>query len=428
MRWFLIRHLSKIQRSGNSVLGLLNVGLRGVTLLSKFILLFFLAKYLEPDKVGLYGLVTATISYAFYFLGFEFYTFSNREIVKSHLENWAPILKSQAYFTAIMYLLLTPFLILIFTFKLLPFEIIGYFFVLLVLEHLSQEFNRIFVAMTKPLLASLILFVRSGLWVYFLVATMYFTTDLHNLKYVFQFWIAGALIACLVSALYIYKLKLPGWNLTVDKSWIKRGCIRAAPFFLASAAIRGIFTIDRYWFEALTDLKTVGAYVLFMSLSNAIISFLDSGVFVFAYPQLIKAHENKSTLEFNLKMKKLLKLVTGLLVISSPLIYFGTQPLLQILGKSHYIEFQWMLPALLLATSIFCLGLIPQYGLYAQEKDRHIIISNLISFFVFIATAAILSQFVKEWAILIALNISLFCGSLWCTLMYLKHTPKYPSN
>lgn len=410
------------------MLGLLNVGLRGITLLSKFILLFFLAKYLEPDKVGLYGLVTATISYAFYFLGFEFYTFSNREIVKNPLKNWAPILKSQAYFTAFMYLILTPFLVLIFTFKLLPTEIAGYFFVLLVLEHLSQEFNRIFVAMTKPLLASLILFVRSGLWVYFLVATMYFTTDFHDLKYVFQFWIIGALLACLASAFYVYKLHLTGWNLSVDKSWIKRGVIKAAPFFLASAAIRGIFTIDRYWFEALTDLKTVGAYVLFMSLSNALISFLDSGVFVFAYPQLIKAHENKSMTEFNLKMKRLIQQVTGLLAISSLLIYFGTQPLLQILGKSHYIEFQWMLPSLLLATSIFCLGLIPQYGLYAQEKDRHIIISNIISFLVFITATALLSQFVKEWAILIALNVSLFCGALWCSLMYWKHTPKQHLN
>jgi O-antigen/teichoic acid export membrane protein len=410
------------------VLGLLNVGLRGITLLSKFILLFFLAKYLEPDQVGLYGLFTATISYAFYFLGFEFYTFSNREIVKEQLRNWAPILKSQASFTALMYLLLTPFLVLIFAFKLLPIEIAGYFFILLVLEHLSQEFNRIFVAMTKPVLASLILFVRSGLWVYFLVTTMYFTTDIHDLKYVFQFWIAGALLACTASTYYIYKLNLPGWNLPIDKTWIRRGVIKAAPFFLASAAIRGIFTIDRYWFEALTDLKTVGAYVLFMSLSNALISFLDSGVFVFAYPQLIKAHENKSMAEFHTKMKKLVQQVSGLLVISSLLIYFGTQPLLQVLGKPHYVEFQWMLPLLLLATSIFCLGLIPQYGLYAQEKDRHIIISNMISFFVFISMTALVSLFNKEWAVLIALNISLFCGTFWCALMYWKHTPRQQTN
>lgn len=409
------------------VIGLLNVGLRGITLISKFILLFFLAKYLEPDKVGLYGLFTATISYAFYFLGFEFYTFSNREIVKNSRTNWAPLLKSQAVFMTFMYIILVPFLVLIFTFKLLPFEIAGYFFVLLVLEHLSQEFNRIFVAMTKPLLASLILFIRSGLWVYFLVSAMYWTTDFHDLKYVFQFWIFGSFAACLASAMYIYSLKLPGWSLAVDKTWIKRGCLKAAPFFLASAAIRGIFTIDRYWFESLTDLKTVGAYVLFMSLSNALISFLDSGVFVFAYPQLIKAHENKAMGEFHLKMKKLLKLVFGLLVVSSLLIYFGTTPLLQILGKPHYIEFQWILPSLLLATSIFCLGLIPQYGLYAQEKDRHIIISNVISFLVFIIITGFLSQFVKEWAVLIALNVSLFSGSLWCSLMYLKHTPKHVS-
>lgn len=40
---------------------LLNLVLRGTTLVSKFALLFVLAKFLEPLEVGLYGLFSATI-------------------------------------------------------------------------------------------------------------------------------------------------------------------------------------------------------------------------------------------------------------------------------------------------------------------------------------------------------------------------------
>lgn len=405
------------------VLSILNVGLRGITLLSKFILLFFLAKYLEPDKVGLYGLFTATVSYAFYFLGFEFYTFSNREIVKNPLDNWAPILKSQAYFTAFMYLILAPFLFLIFTFKLLPLEIAGYYFVLLVLEHLSQEFNRIFVAMTKPLLASLILFARSGLWVYFLVTTMYFTTDFHDLKYVFQFWIAGALLACLASAFYIYKLQLPGWNLSVDKSWIKRGVIKAAPFFLASAAIRGIFTIDRYWFEALTDLKTVGAYTFYMSISNALISFLDSGIFVFIFPKLIKSFEAKDKISFNKNFNELKMKVVVFLLLFNATILSSIDTLLIAINKRQYLEQKWMLPYLLLATTFFCLGQIPQYGLYSQGRDKPIIVGNILSFIIFITATYLFSKIFPSHTVIISLNISLLFGSTWCALMYKMQTP-----
>jgi hypothetical protein len=51
---------------------LINISLRGMTLVSKFLLIFFLAGFLEPKELGLYGLLAATIGYSMYLLGFEF--------------------------------------------------------------------------------------------------------------------------------------------------------------------------------------------------------------------------------------------------------------------------------------------------------------------------------------------------------------------
>ena len=45
---------------------LANIGLRGITLASKFALLLVLAKYLEPSDVGLYGLIAVTVAYGMY--------------------------------------------------------------------------------------------------------------------------------------------------------------------------------------------------------------------------------------------------------------------------------------------------------------------------------------------------------------------------
>ena len=61
----------------------LNLVLRGSTLASKFALIFVLAKFLEPAEVGLYGLFSATIFYCLMALGFDFYTYSTREIIVS---------------------------------------------------------------------------------------------------------------------------------------------------------------------------------------------------------------------------------------------------------------------------------------------------------------------------------------------------------
>lgn len=51
---------------------LINLNLRTVTLLSKFALIFVLAKLLEPAEVGLYGLLAATVALGFMALGYDF--------------------------------------------------------------------------------------------------------------------------------------------------------------------------------------------------------------------------------------------------------------------------------------------------------------------------------------------------------------------
>lgn len=83
---------------------LANILLRALTLSSKFLLVFYLAKFLEPAQLGLYGLFAATIGYALYILGLEFYTFSTREFIKTPSSEWGNYLKSQTYLTLTIYL------------------------------------------------------------------------------------------------------------------------------------------------------------------------------------------------------------------------------------------------------------------------------------------------------------------------------------
>lgn len=61
-----------------SLVRILNVLMRGVTLLCKFLLIFFLAKFLDPQDVGLYGLLAGTIGYAFFQLALSFILFDAR--------------------------------------------------------------------------------------------------------------------------------------------------------------------------------------------------------------------------------------------------------------------------------------------------------------------------------------------------------------
>lgn len=125
MRLFAFIH--KNRPTGGFAAPALNFGLRGATLTSKFILVFFLALFLEPGDLGLYGLLTVTISYSIYVIGFDFYTYSTRELLAQPRERWSPMLRDQGVYFMLAYLLVLPLLVVIFLQGWLPWHLAGWF-------------------------------------------------------------------------------------------------------------------------------------------------------------------------------------------------------------------------------------------------------------------------------------------------------------
>lgn len=363
---------------------LTNIALRGMTLASKFLLIFFLARFLEPAELGLYGLLTATIGYALYLLGFDFYAFTTREILKRERSEWGGLLKDQGALSLVLYAVFLPLLSLVFIKGLLPWSLAGWFFVLLVLEHLTQELGRLLIAISEQLLASLVLFLRSGIWAVAVTALMFVEPGSRSLDFVMGAWTLGGLAALLLGLYRLRKLKIGGWHKKVDWRWIATGLKIAIPLLVATLAIRGVFTLDRYWFQALAGLEILGAYVLFMGVSNALMSFLDAGVFAFSYPGLISAHNRQDGTAFHQGMRKLLlqTLVLSSAFVAVALLAIG--PLLSWLDKPLYLEQQGLFPWILLTTALYALGMVPHYALYAQGYDKPIIHSHIASLLVFI--------------------------------------------
>lgn len=170
---------------------LFNLAMRGMTLLAKFLLIFFLARFLEPHELGLYGLLVAAIGYAIYLLGLDFYTYTTRELIKHDRVLWGGMLKSQGALMLVLYCIVLPLLLLVFVAEKLPWWAAGWFFALLVLEHLNQEASRLLIAISDPLFASVALFLRQGAWVLFLVPVMYAAPELRSLTGVLLAWTAG---------------------------------------------------------------------------------------------------------------------------------------------------------------------------------------------------------------------------------------------
>lgn len=404
-------------------LQLSNISIRGMTLISKFLLIFFLARFLEPAELGVYGLLAATVGYSMYLLGFDFYTYSTRELLKRQRQEWGGVLKAQGALTLVLYAIFLPLLSLVFINDLLPMRVLGWFFVLLILEHLNQELGRLLVAVSQQLSASLVLFLRSGVWAILVAGVMFFYPDTRDLDVVFGAWTLGGLTALWLGIFRVNRMGLSGWRQKVDWVWIIKGLKVALALLVATLAIRGVFTLDRYWFQELAGLNMLGAYVLFMGVSMALMSFLDAGIFAFIYPGLISAYQQEDAVGFRRGMLKLLLqtvCVCGVFVLVA-LLAIG--PLLAWLDKPLYSEQQGLFVWILLATVLYAVGMIPHFGLYAQGRDRPIIYSHIASLIVFILATGSFAQYWPHLAVPLGLCVSFFCVLCWKSWGFYRLTP-----
>lgn len=402
---------------------IMNMTLRGLTLLSKFVLIFFLGRYLEPDQLGLYGLLTATIAYALYLLGFDFYIFTTREILKKEKDEWGGILKDQAVLSGALYLIFLPLLSLIFFFDLLPWKICFWFYLLLIFEHITQELSRLLVAISDQVFASIIIFLRQGLWGIVVVFLMYTQQESRHLELVLGAWALGSLASLLLSLYRLKKMNISGWSKPTNYKWMLTGLKTAIPFLVATLAIRGLFTLDRYWFEYLTDLETLGCYVLFIGISNALMSFLDAGIFSFIYPELIRNWQKQLPEKFSESYRKLTIQTVALSLGFSLIALICIEPFLNWLNKPFYAENIHLFPWLLVVLMLYAIGMIPHYCLYAQGKDKPIIYSNIAGFLVFLPSTCAFSIYSPQLAVPLGLCLSFLVIFAWKTWSFFKLTP-----
>ena len=382
-----------------------NVFLRGVTLLSRFALLLFLAKFLEPRDVGSYGLLTAVIGYFVYIVGFEFYVYANREVISHNNKLQFYYLKNQLFFGLGVYLISIPVVLSVFKLSNLPFEYFYLSLMILFSEYVSLELYRHLVATSLQLKASFLLFIRSGLWPIVATSGMIFYEELQYIDFILYSWLTASMVATIYGA-YILGFKWPvnyKSFFLCDLAWVKKGVNLTFLYFLAALSVQAIFTVDRFIFESIVGLEVLAAYILFISFIFAIASFVDSGVFAYLYPRLVAIAGNKKYFEFydvfNGMIKQVFWVVMALSIIVSMLYFFGVE----YLDRDVYEAYWLMLPLLLIAVFFQLMGMSFQIGLYALHKDKIITYTKISLVFIFLLMVGLLVDRFSFYAVPVAL-------------------------
>lgn len=397
----------------------LSVLFRAMTLFSKFLLIIMLAKLIPGDSVGLYGLVSAAVSYAIFVVGFEFYTFSTREMIAHPREYWRGMIKSQTALAFLVYFIFIPVIFFIYKYNILPKGTELWFISLLFFEHISQEINRILIVAQNQLLASVVLFIRQGMWCWIVVGLMLIKPAMRSIEIVFILWLSSAMLASCIGGFYIVGITRENKDNYISWTWVKRGVKLSLPMLAAALAMRGIFTFDKFTVENISGLAVVGAYTLFISMTSAIQSFLDTILIAFSFPKIATLAAQKKYADYFNEVNKFARQVIGLSFALCSGCWISGYVVVSWINKSEYTQYFPLFGWLVVATFIYCLSLIPHLALYSLKEDKVIVISQtfiLSLFVVFLFAAYWLSDiYIISFGMIISFSILL----MWKSIAYI---------
>jgi O-antigen/teichoic acid export membrane protein len=387
---------------------ILNILLRLVSMISRFVLLLYIAKYFTAYDLGVYGIFVITISYSLYLVGLEFHRYSQRILLGKDYSLWKQIIKNQMIFYLISYIFFFPLLFLIFFYNLLSKEFIVYFYLILLLEHITQEISRLLVTMKKPLEANIMTFVKVGLWVYIVTAIMYSNKNLNKLETIWITWIIGDVLSLFVGYFFTKELK---WKeimrSKIDIVLLKKGFLVSLPFIVVILANRGIFTLDRYSINYYFGKDLVGVYTFYIGIANAIQTFIDAGVIMYLYPKMIEAFNKKDFKNYIKYKKEMLRGIVIMFIIIVLFIYLFIDYVLIYINKDLFFKNINVLWVLCLSGFLMSIGIVYDHSLYAKEKDKVLMNNSLFTIIIFLICLFFLNNLFIELGILnVALSMT----------------------
>ena len=373
---------------------IINLFLRGLTLLSKFLFIYVIAKFYSVDDVAEYTLFTSIIVYSVYIVGLDFYTYSNRNMIVNEKHN----ISNEIFNQILLYFFV--FFVFVVLFYLFKFnEIIGIshpilFLIILFSEHLSQEFTRILIVLEKQVAASFCLFLRTSTWC--VVSTILIYWGGISLYNIFIIWAVFSYVSMFFGVFYVHrKVNFKFSLFSLNLKWIKKGILISLPFIIASLAYRFSFVFDRYFLEDYFNSTIVASYAVYAAICSSLVYVFDALVLQFSYPKLIKEYSSKNFDIFKILVNQLI--IKSVLIISLLFLFvlIISGYLLSYLGEPAYIDNFKCFIVILFGYLFYSLSYVPHYILYSMSDDRWILISSLVIPLIFVSGVLIVSNVIE---------------------------------
>jgi O-antigen/teichoic acid export membrane protein len=402
----------------------INLFLRATSMFAKFLIIVYIGKYLGADALGEYGLFFSTITIAIFFLGMDFYTFNTREIIKHEHNYRFKLIRDQWIFHLLNYIVILPLLLVVFFFDIIPYKYLFIFYLLLVLEHMSQELYRLYTTLGMPIFANILLFFRTSLWVY--IITILWVYDMENIKNLYSIyvaWVIGAFISVVIGFIYLFKLyDKNDLKTKIDWQWVIKGFKISMPFFASTIAFKVIGFTDRYMIDYYMTKNDVGVYTFLSSIANTTQTIVFTVVIMVYYPKLIELYQKNKYIDFEIISRKFLLEVIIYSFAVIIIIIIIINPILIYMNRVEFSQSITVLWILLFGALVINVSFVFHYILFAKQLDKVIRDITIIGAFLNVG----LNIFMIKYYGLVGASISTVVS--FCAILILKYKATFKKN
>ena len=396
--------------------------LRGFTLLSRVIFLFFIARNMTVIEVGFFGFIAALIFATVFMVGFEYGNYSSRHIIKcqTFLCKQDTVVKL-TIFGLIMFCIFAPLMYMVtFSFgdfnsyqSIIDYNVFVYFFVIAYCESYIAEHKKVLISLSYPIYSGIIDFVKSGIWAYLLIILVTFEWFELNIKSILSIWtlfvLIGAILLFIKLKIYYNKsifFSLPSLNIYRNQIY------SSFPFFLSGLFLVLIELSGRISLQMTGLHIQAGVYTFYAGFIFAIPLFVWSSSVAFDHPKIIESHESGNTIKSDSLVIAMLK--RSLMICFSLIIflYFTFDLLIYLTEKEEYSNYINQFHLFLIVPIVHVIDTHLYYMLYTRNMDKLIAISALMGglFLVIFQYFTISNNGITSviFSIILALIISVF--------------------
>lgn len=370
-------------RVPRKLVALTNVLIRSATLGLRFLLSFYIIKYLGYDAAGIYGLTVGVTGITPALIGWGLNYFVAREVVGMPPSEAALRIQNRLFITIISLTLATAAMIM---FSFFTQRTSAALFVLIAilawLETIALDLHLPLIGLGKALEANILVFVRSAAWVPCIVGLGLAFPQLRSMEALLSAWIAAN-----VMALVLLGVMARQWDVgrifswLIDFDWIVNRLRRSWHIYISDVSLVGLMYLDRYIVGFFLGLSATGIYTFFWSLSNSLQTLVSTAVVQMALPTLVKAFSSGDRTAWRDAIKVEFYKVISISVGMALVIFAASEVALRYMSMQGLSEHRGLFLLLLAASVLRACSDLGNVALLSTQKDTSYAAINIIGVF-----------------------------------------------